>query len=328
MRLRDCAAGPVVFVAVMVVAACSSGSSDTKSTTPATNASTTVATAPRPESKELPGTTLTGDVAFLGPIRTVPVGGLTMAFRQFGQGPDLLMIAGQASGMSVWPRTTLAALAERHRVTIYDNRDLGATATTTQAFTLPDLADDAAGLIAALGLSHPAVFGWSTGGEIGLLLAVRHRDVLSSLAVTGATPGGPKSVLPPPEIIELFASATPDTTKLLDVLFSPSGAAAQGAFIVDYAKVPQPTLTADAAAKYDAAEREYWRTPEPDLGSIKVPVLVMNGSDDYAVPPANATYIAGRIGPKATLDLDAGGRHAWFIEHPDHFEKALSLFPG
>jgi pimeloyl-ACP methyl ester carboxylesterase len=325
MRVRDCAAGPVVFVAVMVVAACSSGSSDTKSTTPATNASTT---APRPESKELPGTTLTGDVAFLGPIRTVPVGGLTMAFRQFGQGPDLLMIAGQASGMSVWPRTTLAALAERHRVTIYDNRDLGATATTTKAFTLPDLADDAAGLIAALGLSHPAVFGWSTGGEIGLLLAVRHRDVLSSLAVTGATPGGPKSVLPPPEIIELFASATPDTTKLLDVLFSPSGAAAQGAFIVDYAKVPQPTLTADAAAKYDAAEREYWRTPEPDLGSIKVPVLVMNGSDDYAVPPANANYIAGRIGPKATLELDAVGRHAWFIEHPDHFEKALSSFLG
>ena len=68
-----------------------------------------------------------------------------MAFRQFGQGPDLLDDRGPGLGDEVWPRTTLAALAERHRVTIYDNRDLGATATTTQAFTLPDLADDAAG---------------------------------------------------------------------------------------------------------------------------------------------------------------------------------------
>jgi pimeloyl-ACP methyl ester carboxylesterase len=305
------------IAATTAVAACSSGST-------AGAPSTTTRSRVRPTT--VPGSTLGGDVAFLGPIATVPVGDVTMAFRQFGEGPDLLLICGQASSMSVWPATLLNTLAEHHRVTIYDNRDLGATVPTSASFTLPDLADDAAGLISALGLRRPAVFGWSTGGEIGLLLAVRHPDALSGLVVTGATPGGPRSVLPPPEIIDLFASANPDTGALLDVLFSPDGGAAQAAFIADYSKVPQPVLTPIAAAAYDAAERRYWKDPEPDLSAIRAPTLVMNGAGDYAVPPANAEYIARRIGGNARLELDPGGRHAWFIEHPDHFERALSTF--
>jgi hypothetical protein len=75
----------------------------------------------------------------------VPVGELDIAFRQFGAGPDLLLIAGQASAMNTWPIATLTELAEDHRVTIYDSRDLGSTTDTTGAFTLADLADDADG---------------------------------------------------------------------------------------------------------------------------------------------------------------------------------------
>ena len=318
MRTRREATGLVIVAVALLVASCSSGSADS------TRATSKIA--PRPSPKVLRNTQLEGDLAFLGPIQTVPVGRFAMAFRQFGHGPDLLLICGQASSMSVWPATMLAALAEHHRVTIFDNRDLGQTATAAKGFTLPDLADDAARLITTLGLHRTAVFGWSTGGEIGLLLALRHPEVLSALAVTGATPGGPRSVLPPADVIELFATANPDTTKLLDILFSPSGAAAESAFIADYSKVPQPTLTPEAAAKYDEAERVYWRTTEPDLHSIKVPVLVMNGSDDYAVPVTNATYIARRVGTKARLELDPGGRHAWFLEHPDHFAALLASF--
>jgi len=110
------------------------------------------------------------------------------------------MIAGQTAPMSIWPASTLAALAGHFHVTMYDNRDLGNTTDTSGPFALADLADDAAGVITALGLDRPAVFGWSMGGEIGLLLAVRHPDGLSSLAISGATLGGPNTVLPAPSI--------------------------------------------------------------------------------------------------------------------------------
>ena len=325
----------VVVVAIgltVLAAACSSSSKgaqagSTSAATTTRTGSEASTTAPRPVPKPVPGSALKGDVAFLGPIATVPVGGVKIAFRRFGTGPDLLMIAGQASPMSQWPVSTLATLAKKHRVTIFDNRDLGGTTTTPQ-FTLADLADDASGLIAALGLQRPEVFGWSTGGEIALLLAVRHPDVLSSLAITGATPGGPKSVLPPPAIIELFASANPDLGKLFDVLFSPSGTAARNSFVAGIAKVPQGAVSAHATQQYDAAEKDYWAKPEPKLDSITVPVLVMNGAADYAVPPANSTYIASRIGKNARLELDPGGRHGWFIEHPAHFDALMDQFSG
>src|SRR5262249_15533384 len=157
-----------------------------------------------------------------------------------------------------------------HRVTIYDNRDLGDTTDTTTQFQLTDLADDAASLIGALGLHQPAVFGWSTGGEIGLLLAIRHPTALSKLAITGATPGGPKSVLPPPDVIALFASPNPDVAKLLDVLFSPNGAAAQQAFLNGYGMVQHHDPAPDATSKYDVAEKHYWSSPEPNLAAITV----------------------------------------------------------
>lgn len=282
----------------------------------------------RAASTEIPNSALAGDVAFLGPIYTVPVGDLTMAYRQFGSGPDLVLIAGQASPMSVWPASLLAALAEHARVTVFDNRDLGYTTTTTTPFTLEDLADDAAGLIGALGLDRPDVLGWSTGGEIGLLLAIRHPESLSSLAITGAAPGGPQSVLPPPELIECFASDTP-TCDLLATMFSdsPSGADATTRFATDYAKLgPQPPTVPGTAAKYDQAEQAYWSGDEPDLDAITMPVLVMNGGSDPAVSPTNAQYIAERIGDNATLEIDPDGLHGWFIEHQDRFLELITPF--
>jgi len=325
IRLKQLAA--VVLTALLVAAGCGSDASHasvSSTTAPAATASTSTNV---PTPTEVPGSALTGDVAFLGPIKTVPVGKLTMAFRQFGTGPELVMIAGQASPMSVWPVSTLADLAKTHHVTIYDHRDLGGTTPVDSApFTLEDLADDAAGLIAALGLDRPAVFGWSTGGEVGLLVAIRHPAVLSALAITGAYPGGPKSVLPPESVNQLFSDPNPDLAKLFEVLFSPSGVDAQHEFVADLVKVPQVAVSAEATAQYDVAERKYWSDPEPDLASIKVPVLVMNGADDFAVPAANAEYIAQRIGAKAQLELDPGGRHGWFVEHSGHFDQLMASF--
>src|SRR4051794_30054721 len=243
------------LVAAAMLAGCGSGSAKSDSSGPDSTTSVPAA------STVLAGTQPTGDARFLGPISTVRVGDLTMAYRRFGHGPDLVLISGQASSMGDWPLSTLARLAKTHRVTIYDNRDLGGTSDTTTQFRLTDLADDAARLITTLGLRRPAVFGWSTGGEIGLLLAIRHPGALSKLAITGATPGGPKSVLPSSEVIALFADPHPDVAKQLDVLFSPAGGAAQQGFLDGYAQVQHDDPAPDATARYDVAEKQYWSAP-------------------------------------------------------------------
>jgi pimeloyl-ACP methyl ester carboxylesterase len=57
-------------------------------------------------------------------------------------------------------------------------------------------------------------------------------------------------------------------------------------------------------------------------------VLVMNGDADPLAPPANAAYIAERIGDNARLEIDRGTRHGWFIEHPDRFLGLMTDFLG
>ena len=79
-----------------------------------------------------------------------------------------------------------------------------------------------------LQIAEATIVGWSTGGEIGLSLAERHPGKVASLVVVGATAGGPTAVQPSAAVQKLFAS---NSQKLLGLLFPPSAAAAQGAYI-------------------------------------------------------------------------------------------------
>ena len=79
-------------------------------------------------------------------------------------------------------------------------------------------------------------------------------------------------------------------------------------------------------AKYVAAE-DHYNTGNPiDFTRITTPVLVTNGDVDPLVPVRNARVIAEHLGARATLVIDHGGAHAWFVQHPDRFLAALGSF--
>ena len=106
---------------------------------------------PRPEL--VPGTQLTGAGAFMGPVHRVAVGPVKLGYRQFGHGPDLLMITGDTAPMSLWMTYLLEPLSRSFRVTIFDNRGVGySTDDLSQRMSVPLMARDTVGLIRALGL--------------------------------------------------------------------------------------------------------------------------------------------------------------------------------
>ena len=274
-------AGPrrrLVLAAAMVVvgSACASGAPGGSDR--AGGASTATITLPSPvaSSSSSPGTSPgtvpsvdvagsrpDGDLAFLGPVRQVPVNGITVGFRQFGTGPPLVLIVGQDSAMSYWGPDLLRALAEHFQVTMFDNRGVGAsTDQPDRPLTIELMSDDTAGLIEALGLERPAVFGWSTGGEIALALAVRHPDRVGPLMVSGATAGSPQSVPAAPELDALLASSDPaDQVKLLDTLFTPSGAAARQRYIEGLLAMPAETVSPRSRDARPSPRRASWPTP-------------------------------------------------------------------
>jgi pimeloyl-ACP methyl ester carboxylesterase len=329
-------------VAILVIATALAGAAGCSGSTPSSGSTSSSGVADGTPSTDAPSEAFTpgtvvdesrpsGNLAFLGPVRLLPVNGITIGYRQFGDGPPLVMIVGQDSAMSYWGPDLPRLLARHFRVTIFDNRGVGAsTDQPDQPLSIETMGDDTAELIAALGLDRPAVFGWSTGGEIALALAVRHPDLVGPLAVSGATAGGPATVPASPALDALTTStALADQVKLLDALFTPSGAATRQRYIDGLLAMPEETVSPQIVERQAEAERRFLTTTEvaDGLGSIRSPVLVTDGAEDQLVPVANARLVAAGI-PGAQLLLVPDTSHAWMLQELDRFVTAMVGFVG
>jgi pimeloyl-ACP methyl ester carboxylesterase len=85
--------------------------------------------------------------------------------------PDLLLLHGITSSALSWVRVG-PALADRYRVFALDMRGHGKSVQSPSGtYSLRQTADDAADLIAALGMKNPVVIGHSWGGATAVVLA-------------------------------------------------------------------------------------------------------------------------------------------------------------
>lgn len=310
-------------------AACGAG-------TPSSTAGSTGSTSPGTQAvvtalggTEVPGTRPTGDLAFLGPVRQVAVDDVSIGYRRFGTGPPLVLIIGQDSAMSYWGPDLPRRLAEHFEVTMFDNRGVGfSTDQPDQPLTIERMADDTAGLIDALGLDHPTIFGWSTGGEIALALAVDHPDQTGPVMVSGATAGGAATVPAPPELDALVSSSAPaDQVRLLDALFTPSGAAARQRYIDGVLSMPAETVSPEITRRQAESEAAFVASGHTSdgLASVRTPLLVTDGADDLLVPIANAHFIADQV-PGAQLVVVPDASHAWMVQDLDRFVELVRAF--
>jgi pimeloyl-ACP methyl ester carboxylesterase len=135
--------------------------------------------------------------------------GITLCYETFGDPSDApaLLIMGLGTQMVAWQEDFCEQLAERgFYVVRFDNRDTGrSTHMTAKAptvgellrrsrgaasYTLADMAEDAAGLLADLDLAPAHVIGASMGGMIAQTLAARHpqsvRSLVSIMSNTGS----------------------------------------------------------------------------------------------------------------------------------------------
>src|SRR5438105_1112074 len=124
------------------------------------------------------------------------VGNVKLCYQTFGDPsmPPLLLVMGLSSQMVLWDDEFCAMLAARGFWVIrFDNRDCGRSTVLRDAaiptrwqllvrnpraavYALEDMADDAAGLLAELGVDTAHVVGASMGGMIAQGLAIRHPD--------------------------------------------------------------------------------------------------------------------------------------------------------
>ena len=115
----------------------------------------------------------------------VGAGDLEIWTEQIGEGPDVLLIGGLGDTVESWA-FQLERLADRYRLTAFDNRGAGRTAMPDGATSVEAMADDAANVLRALGISSAHVAGFSGGSIISQELALRHPELVRSLVDAGA----------------------------------------------------------------------------------------------------------------------------------------------
>jgi pimeloyl-ACP methyl ester carboxylesterase len=126
--------------------------------------------------------------------RIIRANGVDLCLQTFGHraNPTILLIMGGASSMDWWEDGFCERLTAGSRFVIrYDHRDTGRSISYEPGaapYSLRDLAEDAVGLLDALGLESAHLVGMSVGGWIGQLVALDHPDRVASLTLISTSP--------------------------------------------------------------------------------------------------------------------------------------------
>src|SRR5205809_707673 len=113
------------------------------------------------------------------------VNGINLYYEIHGAGrPLILLHGGLGSGEMFGP--VLPQLAKRHQVIAVDLQGHGRTADIDRPLDVRLMADDIGALISHLGLTRPDVMGFSLGGGVALLTAVKYPDLVGKLIVVSA----------------------------------------------------------------------------------------------------------------------------------------------
>jgi ubiquinone biosynthesis protein COQ4 len=254
----------------------------------------------------------------------VRVGALDIAYDIRGSGEAILLIPGVTMRRIMWPDALADALAGRgFTVVRIDNRDAGDSSrvkarppnvlalmrrsllgqSVEVPYRLEDMAQDAFGLMRALGFEHFHVAGASMGGMIAQTMAILHPERLLSLISVMSGPGGRRYAFGKPAAVRALLSPVPKEReahieRLVDSFRILGGGGLpfdeETARIVATAQVDGGT-SPSAAARHFGAIIESSGRRRPLLRKVTTPTLVIHGSHDPLLPMRGAVATARHI---------------------------------
>jgi pimeloyl-ACP methyl ester carboxylesterase len=110
----------------------------------------------------------------------VSVNGMEMYYEVSGAGDPLIVLHGSYMNIKTMGEI-IPRLAETHQVYAIEMQGHGRTTDIDRPITYPNLADDVAAFMDAVGLEQADVFGYSMGAVTGLQLAIRHPEKVDRL---------------------------------------------------------------------------------------------------------------------------------------------------
>ncbi|NEB87290.1 alpha/beta hydrolase [Streptomyces anulatus] len=265
-------------------------------------------------------------------------GAVELAHDRLQEGADgepLLLVMGLAVSRHWWPGELCAAFADAgFAVARYDQRDAGESTRLPKrtargnpfaalatgrgaAYTAEDMADDAVAVMDALGWESAHLFGHSLGGVVAQRVALRHPGRVRTLTSSAALPSDVGGLGAFRHLrlgtLAKFARVKParDREERIATGLTVARLCASPGYPFDEAEALE-RITADVdtgIADPDAQSRQIgapWHGPS--LAGLRVPALVLHGTDDPLLKPSAGRATAAAI-PGARLVLQPGVGH-------------------
>jgi pimeloyl-ACP methyl ester carboxylesterase len=238
----------------------------------------------------------------------VDAAGLRTYYEVDGSGECVVLLHGGFSTVESWSAQRLA-LAQRYEVWLPERRGHGRTPDVDGPITYANMAGDTIAFMEATGIASANIVGWSDGGSVGLIVALRRPDLVRKLVCIG-TPANLDGIGSAfrgeademtldglsPTLSEPYRALSPDGPEHLAVVFK---------------KI-----------------KHLWRT-EPDmtldeLGLISTPTLLIFGDRDI-VTIEHAAAMATSL-PNSQLAVVPGTDHLLVFQKPDLVNRLILEF--
>lgn len=214
----------------------------------------------------------------------IRVNGVNLHYEEYGQGSPIILLHGNHEDMTIFD-TLINSLKRTHKVYAIDSRCHGKSENIDE-ISYELMRDDIISFIYELKLNKPIIYGFSDGAIIGIMIAIKSKELLSRVISSGAnvTPDGIKMYYT--LMNKLFYLLTKDKlTKMM---------------------IDEPLITTD------------------ELNSITIPVNLIVGQKD-AIKLRHTKYIKENI-KNSTLEILKGEDHGSYIIHSDKIYEVIKKY--
>jgi 3-oxoadipate enol-lactonase len=257
------------------------------------------------------------------------IGDIDLHYEIYGEGFPLLFISGLSGSTHSWGGQ-IPFFAKHYRCMVFDNRGAGLSGKPQGPYTMAKMAEDALRLLDGLGVEKTLVFSLSMGGMIALELARIASARLGAMLLGCTHAGGTSRISPSPDAVSLLMnneglSREEILRKDSPLFFSERFRTQSPEVLQEYYRMQllaplQPEYAFEAQLSaihlFDCTDA---------LAKISNPTLVVTGTEDVLIPPANSIYLAEHL-PTAELIQIPGAGHSLHVECRDILNGACHRF--
>jgi pimeloyl-ACP methyl ester carboxylesterase len=259
----------------------------------------------------------------------VKANGIMMNYDRQGAGEPLVLIPFLTADHACYS-FQVAEYAKHFDCISLDLRGTGETEQTIGPYTTEDLADDVAAFVTALGIPSAHVSGLSLGAAVGMWLAAKHPEMVTSLSVHSGWPKSDpfiKAVMGSFQQMVKATGSVPEMVAqgLFNWCFTPELYAAKPEYIqalADFVR-SRPAQSIDSFIAQSNAVIGH--DVEAQLGRITAPTLITFGRHDQATSTRFAERMKSGIRNSELLIFE-GCAHAPIYENVEEFNKATLQF--